>query len=365
MADLIRVGLVGASVTEGSSGWGSGAHIPALKSVPGYQIKAVCTAHEATAKASAAKFGAELAYHDFDAMLANKDIDLVTVVVRVPLHRALVLKALQAGKAVYCEWPLGNGLKEAQEMADLARKKGVPTMAGMQSRSSPGIRYARELIDQGYVGDVLFANLKIIAGAQLERGPGRIWQGIRSNGANPLTIPGGHSMDTISYILGDFAEVSARVATRITQWRNTETGETMTVDAPDVVGVVGKLKSDAEVSIQIATAPSAASGYRLEIYGRKGTLAISATSTNTAASTVSGAQGKDKLAELSVPARLAAAPASTPAGPPQNVAHAYARFAPVFHSKGKVDPDFDTAVGLHRLIDAIERSDVERKTIKI
>ena len=365
MADVIRVGLVGASVTEGRSGWGSGAHVPALKAVPGYQIKAVCTAHEATAKASAAAFGAELAFHNFDAMIANKDLDLISVVVRVPQHHELVMKALQAGKAVYCEWPLGNGLKEAQEMADLARKKAVPTMSGLQSRSDPTVRYARELIDQDYVGEVLFANMKIIAGAQLERGPGRIWQGIRSNGANPLTIPGGHSMDTVAYVLGEFTEVSARIATRITQWRNTETGETMAVDAPDAVGVVGKLKSNAEVSMQIATAPSNAPGYRLEIYGRKGTLAISATSSNIGPSKIFGAQGGDKLAELAVPESHKAAPASTPAGPPQNVANAYARFAKVFRSKDGIDPDFDTAVRLHRLIDAIERSAAERRAIDL
>ena len=365
MADVIRVGLVGASVTEGSSGWGSGAHIPALKAVPGYRIRAVCTAHEATAKASAAAFGADLAFHDFDAMLACKDLDLICVVVRVPRHRELVMKALHAGKAVYCEWPLGNGLKEAQEMADLAREKGVPNMSGLQSRSDPAIRYSRELIDQGYVGEVLFANLKIIAGAQLERGPGRIWQGIRSNGANPLTIPGGHSMDTVAYILGDFTQVSARIATRIAQWRNTETGETMTVDAPDVVSVVGKLKSNAEMSMQIATAPSNAPGYRLEIYGRKGMLAIGATSTNIGPSTVFGAQGKDQLAELPVPQSHRAAPAEAPAGPPQNVANAYARLAKVFHSNGGIDPDFDTAVRLHRLIDAIERSAAESRAIDI
>ncbi|MFS8087298.1 MAG: Gfo/Idh/MocA family protein, partial [Acidobacteriota bacterium] len=289
MANVIRVGLVGATVTEGGSGWGSGAHVPALKAVPGYRIKAVCTAHEATAKASAAAFGADLAFHDFDAMIASRDLDLICVVVRVPAHHGLVMKALHAGKAVFCEWPLGNGLKEAQEMADLARKKAVPNMSGLQSRSDPVIRYARELIDQDYIGEVLFANLKIIAAAQLERGPGRIWQGIRSNGANPLTIPGGHSMDTAVYILGEFTEVSARIATRITQWRNTETGETMTVDAPDAVGVIGKLQSNAEVSIQIATAPSNAPGYRLEIYGRKGALAISATSTNIGPSRIFGA----------------------------------------------------------------------------
>src|SRR5450759_1514206 len=91
MAEVIRVGLVGASVTEGRSGWGSGAQVPALKTLPGYQIKAVCTAHEATAKASAAAFGADLAFHAFDSMIASKDLDLISVVLRVPEHHALVM----------------------------------------------------------------------------------------------------------------------------------------------------------------------------------------------------------------------------------------------------------------------------------
>ena len=365
MAELIRVGLVGATVTEFGSGWGSGAHVPALKTVPGYQIKAVCTTRKATAESSAAAFGADLAFDDFDAMVASKDLDLISVVVRVPKHRDMVMKALQAGKAVYCEWPLGNGLKEAEEMAELASRNAVPTMVGLQARSDPTVRYARELVGQGYVGEVLFASLRIIAGSQLERSAGRIWQGIRSNGANPLTIPGGHSMDTVRFILGEFAEVSARIATRITQWKSAESGEMMTVDAPDVVNVAGRLNSDAEVNILIATAPSNAPGYRLEIYGRKGTLAVSSSSVNIGPNKIFGAQGKDKLAELPVPEAFKAAPASTPAGPPQNVANAYARFAKTFRTKEGIDPDFATAVGMHRLIDAIERSAAEKKSITI
>jgi len=365
MADVIRVGLVGATVTEFGSGWGSGAHVPALKTVPGYQIKAVCTSHEASARASAAAFGADLAFHQLDAMLASKEVDLVSVVVRAPSHHRIVMKALQAGKGVYCEWPLGKDLGGAEEMADQARKSAVPNMVGLQARSDPTVRYARELIEQAYLGEVLFANLKIIPGAQLERGNGRIWQGIRSNGANPLTIPGGHSMDTVRFILGEFAEVSARIATRITQWKNTDSGETMTVDAPDAVSVFGRLQNHAEVSMQIATAPSNAPGYRLEIYGRKGALAISTASINIGPNKIFGAQGKDKLAELPVPERFRAAPQSTPAGPPQNVGNAYARFAETFHSKAGIDPDFATALGLHRLIDAIERSAAERRSIDL
>src|SRR6185295_17039795 len=90
---IIRVGIVGATVTPGGSGWGANAHVPALRALPEYELKAVCTAHEATARASADAFGAELAFHDFDAMVAHPEIDLVSVVVRVPGHHSLVVRA--------------------------------------------------------------------------------------------------------------------------------------------------------------------------------------------------------------------------------------------------------------------------------
>src|SRR5712691_942168 len=105
MGTKIRVGIVGATVTPGGSGWGANAHVPALHALPDYELLAVCTAHVDTAQASAGAFGAELAFHDFDTMVAQPDVDLVSVVVRVPKHHDLVMTALHAGKNVYCEWP--------------------------------------------------------------------------------------------------------------------------------------------------------------------------------------------------------------------------------------------------------------------
>src|SRR3989442_3441572 len=99
MTDKIRVGIVGATVTQGGSGWGANAHVPALNALPGYELKAVCTAHEDTAKASAAAFGAEHAFHRFSDMAAHPDVDLLVVCVRVPGHRELVVAGLQAGEA--------------------------------------------------------------------------------------------------------------------------------------------------------------------------------------------------------------------------------------------------------------------------
>ena len=74
MTDRIRVGIVGATVTQGGSGWGAHAHVPALKALPSYELKAVCTAHEDTAKASAAAFGVERGFHRFSEMAAHPEI---------------------------------------------------------------------------------------------------------------------------------------------------------------------------------------------------------------------------------------------------------------------------------------------------
>jgi predicted dehydrogenase len=365
VADRIRVGIVGATVTVGGSGWGANAHVPALHSLPDYELKAVCTAHEETAKASAEKFGAPLYFDNIEAMAAHPEIDLIVVSVRVPWHHDLVMAALRAGKAVFCEWPLGANLGEAQRMADFARDLNLRTAVGLQGRSDPTLMYARDLVREGYIGEVLAANLSVMTQAVTERGPGRIWQGVRANGANTLTIAGGHAIDALCYILGEFRELQARLATRIKQWRNTDTGEMMNVDSPDAIGFVGVLEGGAEIAVQVAAVPSNPSGNRLEIYGRDGTLIISAGSMNTGPNHLYGARGRDSLAEMPPPDKYNLAPEGTPAGPPRNVGHAYVRMFDAWRRGEAFDPDFDLAVRRHRLIDAIERSAEQGRAIAL
>jgi predicted dehydrogenase len=365
MTDTIRVGIVGATVTQGGSGWGANAHVPALKALPGYELKAVCTAHEDTAKASVAAFGAERGYHRFTDMAADPDVDLIVVCVRVPGHRDLVMAGLQAGKAVCCEWPLGATLAEAHEMAGLARQRSLPTIVGLQARSDPAILYVRDLVQSGYVGEVLTASLSTAAQAVLQRGPGRIWQGVRANGANTLTIAGGHAIDAMCAVLGEFAEVSARVSTRIPEWRTLE-GSPVPVDAPDSINVVGRLASGAEVSVSVVAVPSNPGGNRLEIYGREGALVIRADgSLNIGPSQVQAGRGKEAMAPMPIPAKYRIVPEATPSGQPYNVAQAYARAAGALRDSGSFDVDFNLAVRRHRLIDAIERSSATGRSVQV
>jgi predicted dehydrogenase len=366
MTDKIRVGIVGATVTQGGSGWGANAHVPALKALPAYELTAVCTAHEDTAKASAAAFGVQRAFHRFDEMAAHPEIDLLVVCVRVPGHRDLVLAGLQAGKAVCCEWPLGRTLAEAEEMAGLARQRALPTIVGLQARSDPAILYARDLVQGGYIGEVLTATLSTAAQAVLQRGPGRIWQGIRANGANTLTIAGGHAIDALCAVVGEFAEVTARVSTRIPEWRTLE-GEPVAVDAPDSINVIGRVVGGAEVSVNVAAVPSNPGGNRMEIYGREGALVVRADgSLNIGPSQVHAGKGKDAMASMPVPAKYRIAPEGTPGGgPPYNVAQAYARATDALRGAGSFDVDFYLAVRRHKLIDAIERSSATGRSVKV
>jgi predicted dehydrogenase len=366
MADTIRTGIVGATVTQGGSGWGANAHVPALHLLPDYTLQAVCTAHEDTAQASKVKFDAVHAFHDIDAMAQHPEIDLVVVCVRVPGHKHLVMAGLHANKAVFCEWPLGATLAEAQEMATYAKARGLKTMVGLQARSDPTLMYARDLIREGYIGDVLTANLSAISQQALERGAGRIWQGNRVNGANTLTIAGGHAVDGLCYVLGEFDALAARLATRIKAWKSTETGQDVPVDSPDTISVAGVLQSGAEVSVHVAAIPFHPSGTRLEIYGRNGTMVISAPrSFNIGPNVLYAAKGNAPLAEMPVPAQYTLVPEGTPSGPPHNVAQAYRRAAHAFAAGTGFEVDFDLAVTRHKLIDAIERSAAEERVVKL
>src|SRR5256886_16345835 len=173
MADKIRLGFVGANVR---ATWASQSHLPALLASPDVELTAVCTTRPESAEEARQQLGAKLAFDDYRAMLASPEIDAVAVVVRVPAHYEPTRAALEAGKHVYTEWPLGRTTAEAEELAALARAKGVQTAVGLQARVSPALLYMKEQIEAGYVGEVLSCHATAMRDGTLERPSSRTWQ---------------------------------------------------------------------------------------------------------------------------------------------------------------------------------------------
>jgi predicted dehydrogenase len=170
------------------------------------------------------------------------------------------------------------------------------------------------------------------------------------------------------FIVGDFRQVSAVVTTQVPQWLEVDTQRLVDVTAPDNILVSGQLTSGAVASVHVASLPWAGTGYRLEIYGREGTLvATSDESPQLGTVQLQGTRASGKLEPLDIPSGYRYVPEDMPKGAPYNVGQLYALFARAIRS-GEVSPSkatFATAVDLHRLIDAIRESSVQGRHITV
>src|SRR5438132_2157431 len=299
----LGVAIIGVSPVRG---WAATAHIPALRALPNYELRAL-SAHTAdSARAAGEAFGVSAAFSDHEELVTRPDIDMVAVTVRAPLHRDLVSSALVAGKAVYCEWPLGRDLDDARAMAALAAEQGVRTVVGLQARQAPAIEFIQELLNDGYVGEVLSTTM---VGLSV---PGDVvvqpnaYMLDKTSGANVLTIAVGHSLDILSHVLGEFADLSAVSELRRPLVTIEETGEQIVKTAADQIAVIGTLTSGATASIHIREAVAGGTGFLWEINGTDGTLRITADAAvpEIFPLTVAGAQGRNEPTELAVPAAL-------------------------------------------------------------
>ena len=363
MTDKIRVGIIGANANYG---WSKRAHLPALLGMPDFELTAVCTSRPETAAESKAFYGSKLAFHDYTEMANHPEVDVVVVSVSVPAHYGMVAAGLQAGKHVFCEWPLGANTAEAVELANLARAKGVRTLIGLQARGGPVLLRLRELVAEGYVGEMLACNMTMFLPGLTQRGIDRAWMADRSKGANSLSIASGHALDIFCHCVGEFRELSAQVSVQLDQWQIGD-GNTVAVDAPDNVVVSGVLENGAAASAHIATIPWNGSGWRMEVYGTQGTLSAKSEEMVQYGNVhLYGAQGAGQaLMPLEVPARLSSAPDAVPPGEPYNVAQLYRIIADSINNGADPQPDFDTAVDRHRFLDLLQQASDEGRRVSV
>jgi predicted dehydrogenase len=355
------VGIVG---VEPGRSWAARGHIPALRALSEtFAIIGVANTSKASAEAAAVATGIPRAFADVAELVAAPEVDIVAVAVKVPPHLAIVKAAIGAGKQVYCEWPLGNGLAEAKEMAALARAKGVLGVVGTQARVAPEIEYLRDLIADGFVGEVLSTTL-VARGGALQGGGSipskKTWAYLldRSNGATLLTIPVGHTLAALTDVFGDMAEVASVLAVRRPAALAVDTGETLPVTAPDQVLISGVFASGVPIAIHYRGGEARdGDGLFWDIHGTKGDIRLSGPSGHIQMVQLSlkGACGEEKtLRPLEVPASYRAGwPEDVEAG---NVARLYARMAQDLREGTRTAPSFEDAVAVHRIIAAIEKA---------
>lgn len=247
----IRIGFMGLSVSNGKpTGWASTAHWPYLSQTSKFAISALCNSSVSSAETAKAHYQlpAETKCYDDPAKLAaDADVDLVVCSVRVDKHYTLIKSALEAGKNVYCEWPLGANVQEAEELAAIARKTGVKTMVGLQARQSPLIGKMKDILASGKIGRVLSSTVVTAAsnGGPTESEAIEYFKD-RKVGGNVMTIHFGHTIDWVVSVLGELESLTGLVSIQRPQidiLRDGKKVKTVTKDTPDQIMLQGQLKS--------------------------------------------------------------------------------------------------------------------------
>jgi predicted dehydrogenase len=342
-----RIGIVGGNATRA---WAHDAHVPAFRNMTDrFVIEAVSARTQDLADAASAAFGGNRAFGDSLALVRDPGIDIVAVSVKVPEHRAVVLAALAAGKHVYCEWPLGRDLAEAEEMA-AAVPDGAHVMIGTQALSAPAVRHARKLIDDGALGQIQVCRVFSPTAAWGDSAaPHYAYLQDKANGATLETIAGGHTLAVIEHLAGPYLEVDARNTIMRRHVPIVGTDEIVERTCADHMLVLGGHAGGGVSVLEVAGGVTDRT-FSLELVGTKGSLVL-----KMADSFPGGFQAGTIVLETSFDAPPA--PAHVVDGlkyAPVNVAEAWARFADDIENGTFTVPDFGDAVRLTRLLTTID-----------
>jgi predicted dehydrogenase len=152
MTETLRVAVLGAGA------WARHAHIPGWQRDPRARVVTICDPSRELAEAYASDFGIAEASTDWQQTVARTDIDVVDIVTPSETHYELACAALEAGKHVLCEKPVAYDFRQTRAASQIAQQKGLKTKLGFTFRYSPGVQYARSLLDDGFVGTPFIFN---------------------------------------------------------------------------------------------------------------------------------------------------------------------------------------------------------------
>lgn len=195
----LQVGIVGL-------GWVAGAHIETIGAVNGARVGAVCTRKPLTGQDIKAKYGIEAkVYHDYAAMLADPELDVISICTPNDLHPSQTIAAADAGKHLYIEKPIALTYADAKAMRAAIRRNGVKACVGFECRFSKQFTMMKSLIDQGLLGELHYGEIDYYHGI----GPwyGQIEWNVRKNcGGSALLSGGCHALDVLLLAMGEEVE---------------------------------------------------------------------------------------------------------------------------------------------------------------
>ncbi|CAM3082431.1 Gfo/Idh/MocA family protein [Actinomyces slackii] len=229
------------------------------------------------------ELGFERAYADYHELLADPEVEVVSICAPNFLHEEIALAAIEAGKPFWIEKPMGTSAAQSRRVAQAAEAAGLATAVGFNYRHTPAIEYLRELVRDGALGRITNVRVWLIADYNSSPHSPLTWRASREKaGAGVISDLMSHGADLAQYVVGRIASVSAMTDTFITQrpiptkvgfgHSGFEIGEeTGPVENEDYVAMLVRFEGGAVGTMEssrVSVGPRAE--YVIEVYGTSG-----------------------------------------------------------------------------------------------
>ena len=370
----LKVGIV-------SANWGAMAHLPAWRELhEEVEVVAICTSRQETAEAAASQFNIERPFWSYEAMCSDPGIDIIDAGTTPVLREKIVSAALENGKHVLNQLPFATSGDAAARLVALQRQRGVVGAAAASIMGLPHLSLMKEMIDDGYVGDIYQVNGSWQLALYLEITPGFSYSWFRKAGLGVSIARnfGSHLLHAMRHVAGPVSSVVANLDTKLKVWDVPGEGK-LPVETEDTCHALLKFANGASGSLLTSWTAADSPGFTLEVLGSKGRLQLTALRYPDVTSAVLYAsKGLPTMSPsgnpVDVPARLLAIgdrPISQPPIDPA-IGGQHVSLTKVFHSMVQAIrtgteplPGFARALEVQRLVDALYRSDARRAWLDV
>ena len=241
----LRIGMVG-------YGFMGRTHSNAFTQAPKFfnleyepQLTAVCARNQVRAEEFASNWGYSSVESDWRALVERDDIDLIDIAAPNNMHHDIAIAAVQAGKMVMCEKPLGRTAAESSEMVAAVEKAGVPNMVWYNYRRIPAISMAKAMIDEGKLGRIYHYRAKFLQdwtiATDLPQGGEGLWRldkDVAGSGVTGDLLA--HCIDTAMWLNGGIDSVTAMTKTFVKEREHTLTGKVEPVEIDDACAFLAR-----------------------------------------------------------------------------------------------------------------------------
>ncbi len=331
-----------------------------------YKLVGVCVRRAETIDDAVKQGKFEFGTTRFEDLLERDDIHIIHVCTPNALHRDQVVRAIEAGKHVYCDKPLGASYADCEAMVDAIKKapNDIVTQVALQYRFYPATMRARQLVDEGFLGNVYSFRACYLHASNIDPDKPLKWKMDKEKGGGGVLYDlGSHVLDLVNVLVGPFEKVFADTHTATKQRMNSDTGALADVETDDLSIMLLRTQSGALGSVEASKIATGTNDeLRVEIHGDKGAIRFNLMDPNWLevydlrdnAGPIGGDRGFKKIETVSrYPAPGGAFPA-----PALNIGWLRAHVACLHHflsaigRKAEAHPTIAEAADLQRVMDA-------------